>query len=249
MTYTLKETLEKLNISKYKFDKLRKYNYINPLELEKWNGMYYITELAIKDSEIKKLTPKKLEKIFEKIKREESKDLMSKWQNKVHRHNLKILKNEIEKFNFSHSFESQKSFLSAIDKLNGESIYYKRSVKLEENSNYRVSKIGEHTFDFWKNPVFDNNELISYLDPIMDGYSGEFLIANVTVDIIEVLNKKDRNDFEWFGFIKSIDTVDKISQRCECCARLITIPSKVFTYGAFNNLCYGCYDKLVEKDR
>ena len=59
MTYTLQETLSKLNISKYKFDKLRKYKYINPLETEKWNGMYYITELIIDDSEIKKLTPNK----------------------------------------------------------------------------------------------------------------------------------------------------------------------------------------------
>ena len=248
MTYTLQETLSKLNISKYKFDKLRKYKYINPLETEKWNGMYYITELIIDDSEIKKLTPKKLEKIFEKIKREESKNLMLKWQNKVHRHNLKVIKNEIEKFNFSHHFESQKSFLNAIDRLNGEKKYYKRNIRLEENSNYRVRIIGEHIFDFWKNPVFGNNELVSFLRPAMNSSDGEYLIANVTVDIIEVMNKKDENDFEWFGFIKSIDTIDEISEECECCKRIVKIPGKIFSYKEFENLCYICYMDILKKE-
>ena len=47
MMYTLKETLEKLNITKYKFDKLKKHGYINPSKIDKWNGMYYIEELVI----------------------------------------------------------------------------------------------------------------------------------------------------------------------------------------------------------
>ena len=65
--YTLKETLEKLNITKYKFDKLKKHGYINPSKIDKWNGMYYIEELVIDSKEVDKLTPKRLEKIFEKI--------------------------------------------------------------------------------------------------------------------------------------------------------------------------------------
>ena len=103
--YTLKETLEKLNITKYKFDKLKKHGYINPSKIDKWNGMYYIEELVIDSKEVDKLTPKRLEKIFEKIKREESKDLLTKWKNKVYRHNLKMLKNNAE--NYIYNFESQ----------------------------------------------------------------------------------------------------------------------------------------------
>lgn len=67
MSYTLQETLEKLNISKYKFDKLRQYEYLNPSVASEWNGMYYIDVLYIPSEEVNKLTPKKLEKIFLKI--------------------------------------------------------------------------------------------------------------------------------------------------------------------------------------
>ena len=78
MNYTVEQVLDKLNITRYKFNKLRKYGYLNPITLSEWNGMYYIDVLYISDSELKKLTPKRLENIFLKIKKTESRDLMSK---------------------------------------------------------------------------------------------------------------------------------------------------------------------------
>lgn len=247
MMYTLKETLEKLNITKYKFDKLKKHGYINPSKIDKWNGMYYIEELVIDSKEVDKLTPKRLEKIFEKIKREESKDLLTKWKNKVYRHNLKMLKNNAE--NYIYNFESQQSFLDAVDRLNGESIYYKKALKLEQNSKYKVKKIGEHVFNFWKNPLFKNNNLDSYLKPMMYRSSGEFFISNIVVDIIEVSNRKDDTDFEWFGFIKEFNHVEEISEKCECCGRIVTIPGKVFAYNNHDKLCLRCYNDLIKKDK
>lgn len=249
MKYTLQETLKKLNISKYKFDKLRKYKYINPVECEKWNGMYYIKELEIDEKEIKKLTPKKLDKIFEKIKKEENNNLMMKWKNKIHRHNLRILKNKIEKSSFKYNFENNKSFIDAIDRLNGESLFFGEDIKIEENSHYIVKKIGKHIFDFWKNPLFDNNKLTNHLKPIMDISCGEFLIANVIVDIIEIQNKKDKKDFELFGLISEIKPVDEISQICECCGKLITVPGKVFAHNNLNNICYICYNNLIRLEK
>ena len=81
-----------------------------------------------------------------------------------------MLKNNAE--NYIYNFESQQSFLDAVDRLNGESIYYKKALKLEQNSKYKVKKIGEHVFNFWKNPLFKNNNLDSYLKPMMYRSSG-----------------------------------------------------------------------------
>lgn len=253
MNYTVEQVLDKLNITRYKFNKLRKYGYLNPITLSEWNGMYYIDVLYISDSELKKLTPKRLENIFLKIKKTESRDLMSKWEKKVFNLNSKFLHNHLDVGReFEFKIDKKKDVTEYINsniRISGDNFTeLKKPIKLEDNSNFKVLRIGSYLFDFWKNPIFDNNDTWGYLEPKVCCNYGDVIIANVTVDVIEVTNKKT-NDFDWFGLITEFSPISTINEECECCGRIIKIPGRVYSYGEHEVLCLGCYSDLIEKDR
>lgn len=253
MSYTLNETLEKLNISKYKFDKLRQYRYLNPIISRKWNGMYYIDELHISADEVDKLTPKKLEKVFLKIKKDESRDLPTKWKNKMYKSNTKFLNKvlDIEK-SFDFNFESKKDVTDAIAK--GISFESDKFIKLgkplvvEENNLYRVSQIGVFTFNFWENPIFDNNELSSHLEIRMSPYQGNYIIANITVDVFEIEYKKE-NDWDFVYIISDMTPVHSINIECQDCHSIVKIPRGIYKYNTDKDtLCSRCYNYYIGKD-
>lgn len=252
MFYNLQETLNKLKISKYKFDKLRQYKYLNPEVKSEWNGMYYIDVLYIPKNEVDKLTSKKLENIFLKIKKDESKDLPDKWKNKMYRSNAKFLNKvlEIEK-SFDFNFESKKDVTDAI--CEGFSLSSDKFIRLgkplvvEENNLYRVSQVGVFTFNFWENPVFENNELSSHLEVRM--WKGDYIIANITVDVFEIEHKK-KDDWDWVCIISDISPVYTINQECQDCHSIIKIPEGVYKYNTDKNtLCLRCYNYYIGKDK
>lgn len=254
MSYTLEETLKKLNISKYKFNKLRQHRYLNPTTLSEWNGMYYIDVLYISAEEVDKLTPKKLEKIFLKIKKDESNNLLSKWVNKMYKSNSNFLHKtlEIDK-SFDFNFETKKGVTDAIcsefDFTSDNFIYLGTPARVDENKLYKVSLLGVYTFNFWENPIFNNNEMDSCLEISVDYRTGNYIVANITVDVFEIENKKTK-ELDWVCIITNMSDVKSINQECQNCKGIIKIPNEVYTYDRNNkNLCLNCYSRLIRKDR
>ena len=252
MFYSLHETLNKLKISKYKFDKLRQYKYLNPETKSEWNGMYYIDVLYIPKKEVDKLTPGKLEKIFLKIKKDESKDLPTKWENKMYKANAKILHEILDvKDSFDFNFEFKKEVTDAICR--GVSLGSDKFIKLgkplvmEENSSYKVSQIGVFSFNFWENPIFDNNKLSSHLKISMR--EGNYIIANITVDVFEIEHKK-KNDWDFVYIISGMTPVRTINEECQDCHSIIEIPGGVYKYNTDKDtLCLRCYNYRIGKDK
>lgn len=153
---------------------------------------------------------------------------------------------------FDFNFESKKEVTDAI--CEGFSLGSDKFIKLgkplvvEENNFYKVSQIGVFTFNFWENPIFDNNKLSSYLEVRMSSISN-YIIANITVDVFEIEHKK-KNDWDWVCIISDMSPVHTINEECQDCHSIIKIPSGIYKYNTDKDtLCSRCYNYYIGKDK
>ena len=268
MSYKTDEVLAKLNISKFKLDKLVDNGYIDVWKEHVKSGSYHYEVKHYSKAHVDKLTDKKIEKALKKIKLDESRDLESKYVNKSYKTNNKMIK-ECSHYNRVNNIRELTKEINL--KINSSKYprdinYYARKKKLDENSWYKVMAIGTYTFDFWKDALgtvsrFDEYgkplsgeyildlEDIYSISPSWDAYKSNcnFILASVVVEVIDIQSKKlDCNTR--IAVIKEFKDLEYVKIICEECEETVVYASAISEYNG-KTICSNCKSKHENLDR